>query len=204
MDLQLFKLSMGYFSIAITFWAYLLYIASMFREVDAAGRRIEPHPLSWMLFGFLTGIGWLVQVAEGGQAGSWCLGVTAFFCFGIAGISWWKHEWRFSWDEWVWVAVGVCLFLFYLLTKASTLAVTLAVLADMAGYGPTVKKGWGNPYKDNPTVFALNSAKCIPALLALSAYSWDTSLYLWMLLVANGLVAAMLVLRRRHMDRRVL
>lgn len=191
------KLFMGYLSVVITFAGYSIYIASMCKKINDKERQIKPSPLSWALFGLLTGTGWLIQVAQGGNAGSWCLGVTAMFCFLIAGISFFKYDWTFAWDEWAGISVGIILFVFYLVTKTPTLSATLAASADFAGYYPIIKRGWRKPGTDNPVNFAFNSAKCIPALLALSAYSWATCVYLVMLLVVNACVAVMLLLRKK-------
>ena len=192
------KLFMGYLSVVITVGGYLLYIASMYKNEQGHARQVKPHPLSWVMFGFLTLTGWLVQEAGGGKAGSWCLGVTGVFCFVIAGVSYIKYrrEWRFSLDEWASVAGGILLFAFYLVTNDAVLSATLAIGADLVFYWPTVKKGWLYPHTDNPVNFVFNSVKCIPSLLALSTVSYITSGYLWMLLVMNGLVAIMLWLRR--------
>ncbi len=197
------RLFMGYLSVIIAIGGYLLYIASMYKNGQGHERQIKPHPLSWVMFGFLTMTGWLIQEANGGQAGSWCLGVTAAFCFVIAGVSYFKYrsEWRFAADEWAAVAAGVLLFVFYLLTKNAVISATLATGADFVLYWPTVKKGWLYPHTDNPVNFAFNSVKCIPALLALSVLSYSTSVYLWMLLVMNGLVALMLLARRGYLAR---
>ncbi|MCL4391859.1 hypothetical protein M1413_00800 [Patescibacteria group bacterium] len=189
------KVLWGYLSVGITLAGYAIYIASMYRTTEPK-KRIKPHPLSWALFGFLTATGWLIQKSQDGQAGSWCLGVTALFCFVIAGISFWKYPWKFEWKDWVWIVAGMALFLFYLITKTPTLSATLATLADLVGYGPTLRKGWREPHTDNPTNFAFNSAKCIPALLALASYSWATMVYLVMLTIMNGGVTFMLIARR--------
>jgi hypothetical protein len=193
---------MGYLSVVITIGGYLLYLMSMYKEELNVSKQIAPHPLSWVLFGFLTGTGWLIQVARGAQAGSWTLGVTAAFCFLIAGLSYLKYKQQFKWNEWAWVVLGLFLFLFYFLTNAATLSAIFITLADLAGYGPTVQKGWKQPWTDNPVNFLFNSVKCGPALLALSSYSWATSVYLWMLLTMNALVALLLLWRRDYLARK--
>ena len=196
------KLFMGYLSVIITVSGYLLYIASMYKNERGHLRNVKPHPLSWAMFGFLTLTGWLVQEASGGQAGSWCLGVTGAFCFVIAGVSYVKYrrEWSFAWDDWAAVAGGILLFVFYFVTKDTIISATLATGADFILYWPTVKKGWLHPHSDNPLNFAFNSVKCIPALLALTVFSYGTTVYLLMLLMMNGLVALMLVARRLRAD----
>ena len=194
------KLFLGYLSVVITVSGYLFYLASMYKHEPGHQKLVKPHPLSWVMFGFLTLTGWMVQAANGAQAGSWCLGVTGAFCFVIAAVSYVKYrsEWRFTRDEWGAVVGGALLFAFYLVTKSAALSATLATGADFVLYWPTVKKGWAQPYSDNPVNFACNSIKCIPALLALSVVTYSTSVYLWMLLVMNGLVALMLWARREQ------
>ncbi len=199
------KLFLGYLSVVVTVGGYLLYLASMYKHEAGHQKLVKPHPLSWVMFGFLTLTGWMVQEAGGAQAGSWCLGVTGVFCFVIAAATYLKYrsEWRFTRDEWGAVAGGAILFSFYLVTKSAALSATLATGAGFVLYWPTVKKGWARPYSDNPVNFTFNSVKCIPALLALSVVTYSTSVYLWMLLVMNGLVALMLWARRGYLERPV-
>lgn len=193
------KVMMGIVSVVIASVGYILYIIATLRSERNGKTGTAPHPLSWGLFGFLTATGWLVQVRQGGMAGSWCLGVTAAFCFVIAAVSWIHHRWVFAWDEWVLVGSGVVLFGFCLATKTPFWSALLATSADFAGYYPTLKKGWLMPWRDSPRNFMFNSVKCIPALMALSLYSWSNCIYLVMLLVMNGFVAFMLVSRRKHL-----
>src|SRR6266851_4979538 len=88
------KLFWAYLSAAITLAGYAIYISQMYP--DHTERVIKPQPLSWIGFGFLTGAGWLIQVAQGGEAGSWCLGVTALACLVIGVWSFVKFSWRFD------------------------------------------------------------------------------------------------------------
>lgn len=194
-----FHQRMGAISVVIAFLGYTLYLFSLSKPVGPNGKCIKPPPLSWMMFGFLTGTGWLIQVAGGGGAGSWCLGVTAAFCFVIAAVSYLRYRQKFGWDDWAMVAGGFVLFGFYLITREAALSATLATLADVVCYYQIVKNGWINPEEDYPANYALNSFKCAPALLALSVFSYANSAYLWMLLIVNGLVAIMLITRRVYL-----
>ena len=93
LDLKLFW---AFLSAAITLTGYAIYISQMFPQ--RGGTAVKPEPLSWVIFGFLTATGALVQLAQGGDAGSWCLLITAAACFVIAGWSYlkWRSEWRFD------------------------------------------------------------------------------------------------------------
>jgi hypothetical protein len=85
-----------------------------------------------------------------------------------------------------------------LLSRNPVQSAILATVTDVIGYGSTIKKGWVEPERDSATSFALNSAKFIPSLLALGSYSVATYLYPATLVVMNGAVAAMLLIRRRQ------
>jgi hypothetical protein len=192
------KLSWAYLSTAITITGYCFYLSQMYPP--PGGTPAKPEPLTWVLFGFLTGTGWLIQVAQGAQAGSWCLGISAFACFIIAGWSFLKFKWTFDIFHGA-VAIGaLALFGISLFARnnphlAMASAIT-ATVADLVSYGPTFKKAWRHPDEDSVTNFVFNSVKCIPALLALQSYSVATMIYLLMLTIVNGGFAVFLLFRR--------
>ncbi len=193
----------AYLSVAITLAGYLLYVSQMYP--DGGKPAAKPEPLSWVLFGFLTGAGWIIQEAQGGAAGSWCLGVTALACFVISGWSYLKFEWVFD-SVHIQVAVGaLVLFAISVLTKSdpvyATLSAVLATLADLASYIPTFRKARFHPEEESATNFAFNSIKCLPALLALSTYTLATTVYLVMLTIVNGGFALYLLYRKRKITR---
>lgn len=190
-----FKPAMGALSVVIMLVAYSIYIW----QTSRAGG-VRPHPFSWFLWGFVTGVAYLVQVTQGAGPGSWVVGLTALICFLIGGLSFFKHRWRFSLFDWCALAAGLLVFGYYLLSKNPTLSAVLATTTDVIGYASTIKKGWTEPHKDSATSFALNSAKFIPSLLALESYSLATWLYPATLVLVNGAVATLLLVRRRQLD----
>jgi hypothetical protein len=197
-----FKLFFGYLSTAITLAGYAFYISQMY---PGRGQQpVKPEPLSWTFFGFLTASGWIVQVAQGAQAGSWCLGVTAVACFVIAGWSYFKFTWQFGRSHILYSLFAIALFGFSLLTKGNpewaTVSATMATLADLVSYGPTFQRALHNPHEDSPINFTFNSVKCIPALLALESYSIATTIFLLMLAAVNGGFALFLVIRQRQLE----
>ena len=198
----------SYVAVAVTICGYVIYIWQMF---PAQGHSpAKPHPLSWVLFGFLTATGWVVQEAQGAQEGSWCLGVTAGFCFLIAGVSFWRfrEDWRRSWADIDNIRLDIVVTILALIlfvaslptryyTELATTSVIFAAGADFVSYLPTFKKAWNRPEEDSATNFAYNSIKCLPALLALGSYSFATAAYLVMLLIVNGFFSAFLLVWRK-------
>ena len=194
------KLCWAVLSAAITLTGYAVYLSQMFPP--PGGTAVKPEPLSWAMFGFLTATGGIVQIAQGANAGSWCLVLTTASCFIIAVWSYgkWGSEWEFL-SLHKYVALGACTLCAgsVVVAKDADLAMLSAVcatVADLVSYAPTFRKGWLRPYEDSVTNFAFNSAKCIPALFALQSYSIATMIYLLMLTVVNGGFAVFLLLRR--------
>jgi len=195
----------AYVSVNITVTGYAIYISQMY---PVGGQPpVKPEPLSWMLFGFFTATGAVIQLAQGGGSGSWCLLVTAGSCFLIAGWSYrkWIEEWRIdNFRKIVTVSAGT-LFTFSVVTaENSTLAlasVLLATLADFISYFPTFRKAWHHPQEESATNFFFNCIKCVPAIMALETYSVSTVIYLLMLTMTNGLFALFIIARRRHLER---
>jgi hypothetical protein len=190
---MLFKHVMGVLSIAIMAVAYLIYIWQ-----TAQREGVRPHPFSWFLWGLVTGVAYLVQRTQGAGAGSWVVGLTAIICLGIGGLSFLKHRWHFHPIDWIYLVTGFVVFAYYLVSKNPTQAAVLATATDVVGYGSTIRKGWREPDRDSATSFALNSVKFVPALFALESYSLATWLYPATLVVVNGFVAVMLVVRRQQ------
>ena len=186
-----FKEVMGILSVAIMAAANATYIW------QTTGTDVQPHPFSWFLWGFVTGVVYLVQVHERGGPGTWVVGFTSIICFLIGAISFFRHRSRFTKFDWGALIAGLLVFAFYLASRHPTQSAILATATDVIGYASTIRKGWAEPHKDSVTLFALNSAKFVPSLFALNSYSLATWLYPATLAAVNGLHAAMLLWRRR-------
>ncbi len=166
----------------------------------------EPHPIAWFGFGFLTGVGYLVQLQKGAGAGSWVMGLTAIFCFFVGGMSEWKKRWRMSdfggWD-WAALAAGCGLFALYLASRNLSwgpfTSAVLATSADLILYVPIFKRTWMLPHAEYAPAYGLNSLKFIPSLAAMGSYSVETCLYPSAMVVVNAIVVAYLIWRRKQL-----
>jgi hypothetical protein len=190
-----FKEMMGALSVLIALVAYSIY---GWQTIKGGTR---PHPLSWIIFGILTGTGFWIQFDEGAGAGSWVMGVTAAICFVLAAMSVWKGERIFPWYEWAFLIAAGIVFVFYIWTKEPTVSAILATLVDVLGYGPTLTKAWSRPSTDSVTSFSLNSLKFIPSLFAMESVSIATCVYPSTLIVVNGAVAILLLWRRAQIPK---
>lgn len=196
-----FKTAMGLLAVVIMLAAYGVNLWKTYIG------KSEPHPIAWIGFGLLTGIGFVIQWQKGAGAGGWVMGLTAIFCIFIAAMSQYKRRWHlsdFDREDWSSFAGGIVVFAIYLLSLrlswGALISASLATLADLWLYVPILKKVWSYPETENATAYFLNSLKFVPALFAMDAYSVETCLYPSALIVANAFTAAYAILRRKWLS----
>ncbi len=90
MTAEAFKDFMGALAVAIAVAAYAIYVWQSFRG------ETRPHPLSWLIFGILTGAGYLVQLDEAAGPASWVMAITTAVCLLLCVMSFWRGERVFS------------------------------------------------------------------------------------------------------------
>ena len=205
------KDAMGALAVLIAILAYGIYAWKSLRG-DA-----RPHPLSWLIFGVLTGTGYLVQVDQQAGPGSWVMAITTIVCFLLCMMSFSRGERTFPWYEWAFLAAAAVVFAFYLWSRdanliavgraprdlliryAPEISASLAAFVSVLGFGPTVTKAWVRPHSDSASVFLLNGLKFVPSFFALDTISVATTVMSAALVVANAGVALIIFLRRRQM-----
>jgi hypothetical protein len=188
-----FTFAMGALSVAITLVAY----AVLLRQIIWGTKR--PSPIAWIGFGLCTGVGYLVQSFAGVHAGSWTMGVTAFFCFIVGVASILKGRRKTTFVDWIALALGlvtlggwiVCV----LYKLDQTLAAVLATVSDLLLYVPLIRAGWSHPELDSRMAYFLNTVKFVPALIITVPFTLATVLYSIALVVANSGMNLMLMLR---------
>lgn len=189
-----FTFAMGALSVAITLLAY----AVLLRQIIWGTKR--PSPIAWIGFGLCTGVGYLVQFYAGVHAGSWTMGVTAFFCFIVGGASMLKGARKAERLDWISFALGFATFLAwlacYLYQLDQTLAAVLATISDLLLYVPLIRAGWSHPDLDSRMAYFLNTVKFVPAIIITAPFTLATVLYPVALVVANTSMNIMLMLRK--------
>ncbi len=206
-----FKDLMGALAVVIALVAYAGYAWQTLRG------QARPHPLSWLIFGILTGTGYLVQLDQAAGPGSWVMGVTTIVCLLLCLMSFAKGERVFPAYEWAFLFAAAVVFGFYLWSRNPALldatlsgaarermivggpaiSALLASLVNVLGFGPTVTKAWSRPYSDSVATFVLNSLKFVPSFFAMDSLSVATCALPATLVIANAAVAAVIFSRQR-------
>jgi hypothetical protein len=205
---------MGALAVLIAIAAYGIYVWKTLRG------EARPHPLSWLIFGVLTGTGYLVQLDQKAGPGSWVMAITTIVCLMLCVMSFWRGERTFPSYEWAFLGAAIVVFAFYLWSRnpelignvvagtprnflirhAPAISSTLAAFVNVLGFGPTVTKAWLRPHSDSVSIFALNSLKFVPSFFALDSISVATCVFPATLVVANAAVALIIYLRRQQVD----
>jgi hypothetical protein len=185
-----FQNAMGALAAAMALVAYGIYVWQTLRG------EARPHPLSWLIFGILTGTAYLVQLDEAAGPGSWVTGITAIVCLLLCLMSFWRGERTFPWYEWTFLFAAAIVFALYLWSREPTVSASLAAAVAVLGFGPTLTKAWSRPHSDSVTTFTFNGLKFVPSLFAMDMVSIATCVFPVALLIANLAVALIIYWRR--------
>lgn len=184
---------LGVIAVAIGLYGYVPYFRDIFKG------KTKPHAFSWLIWGILTGIGFLAQVFDNGGPGAWVTGVTAFVCIMIFLLALSRGEKNITKSDW-WCLLGAFLAIgLWLITDDPLIAVVLITVIDALGFIPTFRKSYHRPDQETAVTYVLSGVKFIVAIAALSNFSLVTVLYPLSLVLMNGLFVAMLYIRRKQL-----
>ncbi|MEQ8485758.1 MAG: hypothetical protein RIB46_15470 [Pseudomonadales bacterium] len=178
-------------AIGLTFVLFVPYVRAIL------GGRLKPHVFSWVIWGMVTFTVFLAQLAGGGGVGAWAIGVSGIITFYIAALAW-RHRGDTA------ITRGDCAFLViaasalpvWAITAEPVWAVVILTGADLAGFGPTLRRAYAQPHLESPLFFALAGVRNGLVVLALEQHSTTTVLFPAAVGLACLLLAALLLWRR--------
>lgn len=183
----------GLAATAIALISYVPYFRDMFAH------RTKPHAFTWLIWGVLTGIAFVGQIADYAGPGAWVTGFTAFICVAIAAIAAVRGERDIARLDWFALAgVGIALLVWFL-TSGPLLSVILITIIDNVGFVPTLRKSYYRPAEETMSTFVLSGLKWVLGLFALEHLSVTTALFPLSIVIASWLFVVMLLVRRRQL-----
>ncbi len=168
---------------------------------DTLKGRTTPHIYSWLIWAFVTGTVFALQVSAGAGVGAWVSFVVAAICFLIflLGLKSGKKNITMS-DTACLILAFIALFL-WLVVRQPVLSIMFLVSGDLLGFVPTVRKAWVKPYSETLFLFESNVLSNGLGVLALQKYNIVTWLYPVGWTVANLLFCIMLIIRRNQVGK---
>ena len=186
-----YKIFLGYAAVAIEIISYLFYFKGI------ASGKTKPHAFTWLVWGVLNVVAFAAVLVAGGEAGAWILGVNALACLTISGIGFYQRH--VEYDVYDWLALLGALVGVYLwwLTSNPLYAVILVTIADGVGSVPIFRKAYRAPYEENVPAFAVGMLYYPLAILALESLTLTTWLYPAFVIVLDGALVWLILVRRK-------
>ncbi len=157
----------------------------------------RPHFFSWLIWGILTGIGFVSSLQGGGGGGSLIFGLQSVLSLGIAGFALIKGEKNITRIDWIFFISAILVLFIYISSKNAILSVTLAATIDVLAYFPTIRKSYSKPYDEPALTYFFSFLSILFSLGALQMYSLVTLFYPSAMLVINSFFVLFLLLRRK-------
>lgn len=151
---------------------------------------------SWIIWAIVNGVAFIGPYNRGAGAGSWVAGFTALLCVTIAVLCVFYGEKRIVKSDWLAFIVALATIPLWYFTHDPLGALILAILIDVAGCYPTVRKSYINPYEENVFTWSISGMRSLVSFFAIEQYSLVTMIFPLAMLFTNGGIALLLVWRR--------
>ncbi len=176
---------------------FLIYVP-YFRAL--AKKEASPHVFSWLTWGILIGLGFILSLTSGGGEGAWIFALESFFCFVIALCALLQKKKNITRSDQIVFAGAMVITVFYIFTKNAIISVILAALIDSLGFIPTFRKSYSQPYSEPWSSYLFSALAFLASIGALAAYNFTTLFYSLTLIVTNLALVVFLIARRKTMS----
>ncbi len=159
----------------------------------------KPHIYTNIIWVILMGIGFILQIKNGGGPGAWMLGLTAtsnVFILFLAFKYWTKDITKFDRILFIWALLCIPIYLF---VDNKLYSLLLVILIDILWYIPTLRKTLKAPFSENLSAWNIWTLKIIISIPALIQYNIFTLFYpIIMILVNMTLIIGMIYQRKKY------
>jgi hypothetical protein len=182
-------------AIVLTFVIFVPYIRSILQD------RTKPHVFSWFIWTLVTFVVFLAQLADDGGTGAWAIGVSGIITAFVAVLAYVKRIDRsITKSDWVFLAVALAALPCWYFTSNPLWAVIILTGVDLAGFGPTVRSAYVQPYHEHMGFYSLAVVRNLLVILALEHHSLTTVLFPAAVGIACVVFVAMILYRRRVLN----
>jgi len=168
---------------------------------DSIKGNIKPHPFTWILWTLLTIIVFVAQVADGAGPGAWGTGAVGAFCIAIM-LSSLRHGFNnIKKVDIMMLIIGLMTIPLWMLANDPTLSVVIIVVIDLLAFAPTFRKSYHKPYDEPLYLPFSNIVRHGLSIFAIVNITIATTLFPFMVGLANVALAIFLIWRRRHVEK---
>ncbi len=189
-----YHIVLGVIAAIIGICSYPLYLRDILKGLS------KPHVFSWFVWFLLTGITFLIQLSEGGGAGSIVAGIESLCCLTIAVLAYTRGEREITRSDWACFVLALIAVVLWQLADAPLLAVVMLIVADTLALIPTLRKSYLRPHQETASQYALSSFHWIIAIIALESFAPANWLVPAWMCFFDAVLVALLLIRRRQLD----
>lgn len=159
-------------AIVLTFAAFIPYVRAIMSGAT------KPHVFSWIIWGVTTFVVFLAQIEGEGGVGAWPIGVSGVITILIAFLAYVKRpDITITRTDWVFFVSALSSLPLWYFTSDPLWAVVVLTIADVLGFGPTIRKVYRFPHSESLLFFALFAVRNCIVIMALENYSVTTVLF---------------------------
>jgi hypothetical protein len=191
----MYKEAFSAVAIVLTFLLFAGYI-----RLILAGS-IKPHVFSWIIWAVSTLTVFFAQLAGNAGVGAWPIGISGLITFSIAILSYVKRgDTQVTRTDWAFLVAALSAIPAWYLTSDPLWAVVILTLADVIGFGPTLRRAYNQPHLESGSFYALGALRNGLVIVALEHYSMTTALFPVAVGAGCLVVAAVIVIRKRTLS----
>ena len=180
-------------AVAITWIAFLPYIRSIQHG------ETKPHVFSWVIWGLSTFIVFLGQVADGGGAGAWAIGVSGIITTYVAWLAYQKKaDIQIASTDWIFLALALSALPLWYIHDDPLWTVVILTGIDALGFGSTFRKSYHKPFDEQLGFYVLMTTRNAISIAALAHYSVTTVIFPALTGFLSLLFILMLLVRRKQ------
>ncbi len=184
---------LGMIAVAITWIAFLPYIRSIQHG------ETKPHVFSWVIWGLSTFIVFLGQVADGGGAGAWAIGVSGIITTYVAWLAYQKKaDVQITPTDWIFLALALSALPLWYIHDDPLWTVVILTGIDALGFGSTFRKSYHKPFDEQLGFYVLMTTRNAISIAALTHYSVTTVIFPALTGFLSLLFILMLLVRRKQ------
>ena len=182
---------LGGLSVVMGMACYAVYIHEIYRG------NTKPHLFTWLIWGIIMSIAFVVQVVEKAGPGAWHIGISALIVFFIAGMSFFRGEKNITKSDWTAFIIALLAIPVWQITGNPLWAVVIVSMIDAAAFYPTFRKSWTKPWEESAKAYFICMIQYSVSILALERITFTTVLYPTIVTIMAGLLVLMLLWRRK-------
>lgn len=185
-----YKIWLAGIAVILTVFAFAPYIRGIYSGTT------RPHLFSWLVWSIVSFIAAIIQVKEGAAAGAWpTIIATGLSCW-ITALAVTRGSKDIKKIDWYFLFASLSAIPLWLALNDPTLSAILITVIELIAAGSTIRKSWVNPKEEVMMTYGLNTLRSILSIVALSSFSIATVVYPAGMVLMNGALCAILLLRQ--------